>query len=147
MPFVPRRKKERRADYEELTRGQRKQLEDGSCMACLIGFRDVDEMRAAWEVHGADLVAEFIANRPGHRPFGWWVFVHKLERPIVNHHVRDAAIEQSSRRACFGFLHSDIGVPKGDMLLPWQEPEPDYLSRKGLLEPGEFERAKKNSDE
>ena len=34
----------------------------------------IDQLEAAWEQHGAFVVAEWVAARPATRPVGWWVF-------------------------------------------------------------------------
>lgn len=40
----------------------------------MLSHGDVDELAAAWDQWGDDLTAEWIAERPGTRPVGWWVF-------------------------------------------------------------------------
>jgi hypothetical protein len=95
-----------------------------------------------WEQFGDEVTEEFIAFHPGRRPWPWWVFTHGKERPIV--HPLPPESEAAARRhsTFFGHLHSSIlhghGTPPG-VLWSWQEGESEYLSRHGLLGPGELE--------
>jgi hypothetical protein len=103
---------------------------------------DLDPWAEAWRYHGERLLADWIEKYPGSRPWPWWVFEHGQERPIVN--PMPAESEASVRRdyTYFGIVHSSIlhghGAAPGQMV-PWQEPEVDYLARMGLLTPGERE--------
>lgn len=41
----------------------------------------IDELELAWDQWGTDITAEWISERPGTRPVGWWVFAapHVIE--------------------------------------------------------------------
>jgi hypothetical protein len=140
MPRIQRRfGKILRTDLENLTEGQRQQLEEGKCFQFLAGFQDVDELRAAWEIHRADMLPEYIATHPGCRPFAWWIFDHGTERPIANHDDGELIFLENSRRERFGFAHTSIGLPVRGKSVPFQEPEHVYLRRHNLLTAAELE--------
>ena len=67
------------------------------------GRVNTEAMQAAWEKFSEPILAAWVREYPGTRPFAWWEF--------------------------------DAPEPQGD------EEEIDYLSRLGLLESGEQERA------
>lgn len=67
----------KRTTREELTEEQRQELLrdpwawiDPEASA----FASQAARRQAWERHGERLTREFIAERPGHRPDGWWAY-------------------------------------------------------------------------
>jgi hypothetical protein len=104
-------------------------------------FYDTDELRAAWLIHGARLMEEFIEARPGRRPFAWW-----LIEAVPNHGPRRIIDPEWNGKDTglrfHGLLHTSV--------FPHiQETEWDYLKRHGLLRPGEWERcrAKREADE
>ena len=41
---------------------------------------DAPAARAAWETYGQELLKDFIAARPGHRPWCWWRFANSAPR-------------------------------------------------------------------
>lgn len=98
-------------------------------------FRTREEFQAAWEQHGEELLRGYIAQNPGHRPFGWWLVTHGQERPLnadgqlMESRCGAVQIRWGDRfREVFGFLHSD----------EFQEDETAYLRRNGLLAPAEL---------
>src|SRR5262249_38366366 len=79
MPRGVRRRAKARDDW---TREQRRQLLDGHEFFGK-GFGrpwsihrplDLDLARVAWNELRAEILDEFIANNPGHRPWAWWQF-------------------------------------------------------------------------
>jgi len=108
--------------------GYRNELETGNPLIFGLGSRgDTELLREAWEVTRDVILPEWTAERPGTRPFAWWKFDHKQERPIVNEwpgFVRDGFTRH-------GFLDTDLHSGRGER--PMQEPECDYLDRNGLL--------------
>jgi hypothetical protein len=132
------RRHERRPDLSELSADQRQELETGRPF--FGGFkRDRAALEEAWDLHGEAILAEFIAKHPATRPFAWWLLEHGQERPIV--HPEPGPQEQldALRVRTWNFLHTSILWGPLDQWGPLQEPEPDYLKRLGLLEPGEYE--------
>ncbi len=91
-----------------------------------------------WAQNGERITEEWIARHPGSRPWPWWCWDHGKERPVINPD-HDPACDFAVRRdSFFGFVHSGVfSVQRGaDGKLshsPWQEPEADYLDRRGLL--------------
>lgn len=132
MPSIRRRERVRRADLDVLTDGQRLHLLDGYTFFG-DGFTDADTYREAWEMHGDELMAEWMKEHVGCRPFGWW-FCRGEERPVINEKATARDIElarQSNRNEHFGFMHTNW----------WprlQESERSYLTRLGLLTPEEL---------
>lgn len=135
MPTNRRRRLQaRRPDVAELTKWQRRHLESGHPLFRDAGFRDLETFTAAWELHREEILRDFIAKYPGHRPFAWWVLDHRQERPIVNPGPLAAACIAEERRRTFGFLHTSILIPApGPTFIPFQEPETAYLARKNVL--------------
>jgi hypothetical protein len=134
MPRFGRRAPRRRQQVSDLTQDQRYHLETG--MFYQGGFgADLERFTAAWEEHGEQILAEFIDRHPGRRPFAWWLLEHKQERPMIDRSVpahRVEALRRADGRGNpFGFLHTRCYG--GPAFGPLQEPEEDYLRRKGLL--------------
>lgn len=61
---------------------------------------DVEELAAAWEQWGDDLVAEWIKKRPGTRPVGFWAF-WEFAPPVVIEGVAPSQIESWGRKAAW----------------------------------------------
>lgn len=62
---------------DELTDRQRRELLEGDVWADIEGwqysaFEDEDHKRQAWERHCEELLAEYMSEKPGRRPDGWW---------------------------------------------------------------------------
>jgi hypothetical protein len=125
MPVKRRVAKVKRADLAELNREQRRHLLSG-CGYFGLAFRDEDEERAAWEIHGEQLLAEHIVKFPGTRPKAWW----KFDAPDSHPPFIDAADE--GRYPPWAFK-----VVDGDLVRVTQE-EADYLDARGLLTPEEI---------
>ncbi len=99
----------------------------------------VDRMRSLWREHSAELLAEFVAQNPGRRPWSWWAFDATEPRrqisgtgTLLTEHFRNMRTPL------------DRGVPLFDSIDPSDAPtfesEPSYLLRLGLFAPGERER-------
>ena len=90
----------------------------------------------AWEVHGERLTAQWIGKHPGTRPALWWALDHGEERPVVNAAPEEQEALWRKMHTMFDVCHADIlhghGAAPGE-LLPWLEPQRDYLARHGLL--------------
>lgn len=59
-----------------LTPACRKELEQGFAWPTPFdGYRnDPDDQEAGWREHGEQVLADWIAQHPGSRPWGWWAF-------------------------------------------------------------------------
>jgi hypothetical protein len=98
------------------------------------GFNGKREaFKLAWQVHGEELLEEFVAENPGQRPFAWWVLEHKKERPIADSHEPYGAewAQHLREKNMFGYLHGNAFG--GRDFTPLVEPEENYLDRHGLL--------------
>lgn len=106
-------------------------------------FADDDQMRQAWSEIGEELTAEWIAERPGTRPWGWWKFVAKEPRrclsgphPFTNG-ARTRFLGDKAKLTRFGLPRmlvcptSAPGCP--DDFACRFESERDFLERLGLL--------------
>ena len=141
------------AEVAELTPWQKWAL-TSSCpvSAALLsgwGADDSEIWREAWELHGEDLLVDFIAKYPGCRPWPWWVFTHGQERPIVNHAPPEVEAQFRAENTIFGYLHSSIlhGHGRSGELVPLQEPEAEYLERLGLLTDSEIAALEADDDD
>jgi hypothetical protein len=106
MPPVSRR---RRADVNALSDDELRHLTHGRPF--FGGFRDDRErFEQAWAAHGETITADYIAQHPGRRPFGWWLLTHKQERPIVGEWMSLERIAAERKREPFGFLHGGIST-------------------------------------
>ena len=88
------------------------------------GFAEIDDLGEAWELHSDSLLGPFIEERPGRRPFGWWV-ARGEERPIIAQ--VDPGLIDHLRAEHLGFLHTNLRC--GRNLDPAQEPEPVALAK------------------
>ncbi|WP_339857950.1 hypothetical protein [Pseudohongiella acticola] len=60
----------------------RQELLTGPCLLAGLGYFtygaedacDLERMKADWQRHKRELMAEWIADNPGTRPFAWWQF-------------------------------------------------------------------------
>lgn len=121
----------------------RRQLEYGKPFFNFDDPLSEDELRSLWQTHRETIMREFIAKKPGHRPWGWWYFDHGKERPVTAPLVDDSEVEAIRNDCRFGYLHSAIigkwhpddfnwcGWPAGWGMM--QQSEPDYLAEHGLL--------------
>jgi hypothetical protein len=131
MGLIPRRQRRQRPTdlLAELHPELRRDLEQG--YSFFVQYETLEEMQAAWAAIGEELLADYIAQHPGRRPFAWWLFSHGQERPLNPGGDRLAdfiAICRSQAR--FGFLDTSCW---GGSLLPMQEDQTFYLQRMGLL--------------
>jgi len=129
MPALPRRRRRQRSadSLEELGLLQH-ELEYGRPM--LDGFESLEQMEDAWDEFGEEIIAKWIRVFAGTRPWGWWFFDHKAERPVINPRATTEFIERHRRH---GFLHTHH----------WprlQQDETEYLEDRGLLTPDELAR-------
>ena len=142
MPSIRRRQRIRREDFEELDKFQIRHLIIGHPLLFWRAFKDIDSFSLAWESHRDELLPDFIAKNPGHRPFAWWVCDHKKERPVIQDFEEESRvrrIDESFYPWRFGFLHtSDWGRGSGCL----QQPEVDYLREHGLLTQSELKALK-----
>jgi len=144
MPRLTRRLTSRRQDVVEITEEQERHLTKG--YSFFPEMLDEASFRLAWEEHGERLLAEFIEDHPGRRPFGWYFCDHQRERPITNPWFTPQVI--AAKRAepgHFGFLHTAIyGGPGFE---PLQEDETDYLLRMKILSNTEMKALNNFSDD
>ena len=144
MPIVRRVGKVRRAEFETLTQLQTDWLLRGTDWFGDTDLAsDIDASRAAWDLHRDTLLPAFIAANPGQRPFAWWIFDHRKERPIREGHGFAPEFFAEQRAETFGYLHTDIW--RGPRFV--QEPQVAYLRRHGLLTPEELELCPESLDE
>ncbi len=134
MPRVPRpRKKPSAETLASLTEFQRMDLTLG------YGFFDeyetLEEMTAVWELVEDEIMDQWCAERPGERPYAWWLLTHKLERPIIGA-MGDEYVARRRREARFGYLNTHVWGQGGYL----QQPQTEYLIEHDLLLPGELER-------
>jgi hypothetical protein len=134
-----------------LTPGVRLLLETGRCGEPNQGAEHEDWVmlfrahkpgsRAAeplWRDHGEEILAEWVAEHPGTRPWGWWKFDATEPRPVV----RGTALV-SDRRWWAERWRDQFGVPMFVQIrprgaaLPLVESEASYLQRLGLFAVGE----------
>jgi hypothetical protein len=123
MPTNQRyRRQERRQRYTGLDPELKRTLLYGTPF---FGLPDLEIVRQAWQEHGEDLLAEWIEERPGSRPFAWWLF-----EAIPKHGERRTLPgfpeEYRDNWLTFDILHTDV-------FPAMQESEEEYLDRHGLL--------------
>lgn len=124
MPRVVRRAKQRRA---KLTDAHIQQLLSGFD---LIGTAfgddrskpcDRDAMREAWEALRDELLQEWIAEKPGSRPWAWWTFdAPERRRRIGTWRVRDGAAKDPITRQ---FADTDYELVEDGKPHPFDIPE------------------------
>jgi hypothetical protein len=134
MPVPRRPRKQQAADtLAGLHRELRRDLECG--YGFFQEYETKEEMAAAWDAVGKELLREWIAENPATRPYAWWLFDHGKERPVINDSGEEY-LARERREARFGFLHTSIWGRGGY----FQQEPLDYLIEHDLLEPGELER-------
>jgi hypothetical protein len=101
---------------------------------------EYDEIRARWAEHGAGLLADWIREHPGTRPFAWWILEATEPRRVLEGaaHVLPAgpAWWEPDWRGHFGVP----AVEQSGRFVVVVESEPAYLERLGLLARGERRR-------
>lgn len=111
-------------------------------------FMTDNELRAAWNQIKDELLAGWIEELPGTRPFHWWRFSDPEPRRRLGGigqplHEVSAYVENYEYGLLSDWVTSDWrgkGVPIDPQNPPVFESEAAYLRRLGLLLPGEFER-------
>src|SRR5688572_5271552 len=108
MPSIPKRQRRQRPTQllAELDDDLRRDLELG--YGFFNEYKTREEMQQAWGAFGEELLADFIEENPGDRPYCWWLCAHGKERPVVAAWATPAIVEQERARSRFGFLHSRI---------------------------------------
>ena len=100
-----------------------------------IGVRDadIDAVREAWSILGAEVTAEFIAENPGRRGYWWWVFdaPEPRRRQLAGGvlYVDRHDTPKASRKFSFGIPCVWAGVSEPVVF----ETEAAYLARHDLL--------------
>lgn len=97
---------------------------------------DTEALREAWEACRDELLPKCIAEKPGHRPFAWWLFDHGKERPTNPKWPNSETMKNIGRQ--HGFLHTSILMGWKETRITFQESEPEYLRRHGLLTEAEL---------
>jgi hypothetical protein len=104
---------------------------------------DLDAMTGYWQAHRVAILAEHAVKCPGTRPWFWWLVEAPVPREIAN--AAPAEVEQrwrvarSFRGVFVPFSNILHGHGPKDELVPWLEPEADYLERTGFLSVSEAE--------
>ncbi|HYF48872.1 MAG TPA: hypothetical protein VEJ63_05680 [Planctomycetota bacterium] len=92
--------------------------------ACLSGLTwayhpvTADDVRAAWQEHGAEILRAWIKAFPGSRPFAWWAT--REDRPEFN---RDP--QERARQECdYLKAHGLITAKELEAMKNWKPPKP-----------------------
>ena len=131
---MPTNRRSRRLERRETTFSERTRanLLHGHDWPMLRGEpMDDDELAEAWGVLGDELLAAFIAEQPGCRPWAWW----RWQAPEPRLQINDGPEPLPGHGLWFGKPRGYTGQPPEDMF----EPEAEYLERLGLLTAGERE--------
>ena len=102
--------------------------------------------REQWEIFGEDILADWIKDRPGSRPWPWWEFSspdHPQTFEPINLAAGLGAIQSGFFSVVTHFPGPEI-FPEPPYLF---ESEASYLRRKKLLFKGELERIKPDNFE
>ena len=134
LPRKPRRTPPAQA-LAALSDDLRRDLEDGHSF--FESYETKEDMAAAWAAVGKELLAEYIAQHPGRRPFAWWLCEHKQERPLNTDRANFKEMPWVRQQARFGFVHTSIWYGDGR---PYQQDETEYLEDHGLLTDDELRR-------
>jgi len=98
-----------------------------------VEVHDDEQLRGLWEAYGHQLLADWILEHPGTRPWAWWKYSAPAEP-----RRRIGGIGTPRRGSPFWF--GKPGQFEGDYVVanpPTWEPEVEYLRRHGLLTPSE----------
>jgi hypothetical protein len=93
------------------------------------GDLDQEQAEDIWAYHGERILAEWIAKRPGTRPWCFWVFDVEAERPILKPLDPETEAMVRGHSSFFGVLVNDF----------YQESEVSYLRRNNILTDTEIE--------
>jgi hypothetical protein len=93
-------------------------------------------LRSAWEKSKAEILAEWIDEKPGTRPWAWWRYsAPEPRRQVVQGH--DQYRDSDRERLSFGVLRIyDVETLRRGLMV---ESEASYLDRLGLLSEAERE--------
>lgn len=94
---------------------------------------DLEAAREGWEELGEDVLANWIAEKPGTRPWGWWLFDAPQRLRVVSgveHPQSGFASWQPDRPRHFWFGRPS---PKHAKCTAKYETETEYLTRLNLL--------------
>lgn len=152
MPRVRRRAKRRRTGYTDAHVYQLLSGHDffGSAFGRddLVSRCDLGAMREAWRELRAGLLADWIAEHPGTRPYAWWTFdaperrrridgqphpFDNAERIAKVEHWRRDYPDVAGREACKLYYGMPVCLMTRDDFDAEYESEADYLDRLGLL--------------
>ncbi len=93
------------------------------------------QMREDWETHREEMLAKWIAEHPGSRPFCWWMFDAPTRRETI-----DGSVHPFDRPERKSLCELFFGVPRivvGEGCVRY-ESQRHYLTRLGLLTSDEF---------
>jgi hypothetical protein len=125
------RRPERRETFVGLTDEVRRCLEHGRCY--FMPYPSIDVLREAWQHYGETITAEWIAEQPGTRPFGWWLFVG-----VPKYGERRTTQWWKPMHEEFRAAHCTYGILDTHYFPRCQEAERDYLRRNGEITDEEF---------
>ena len=130
MPKVIRRRKLRRGDLIALSDEQLRHLRRAGRCWPFEGFRNLDEMQAAWELHHRSILPQWV-GRIQQRPFAWWL----LEAiPRWGEARNDYLLPPAGPYREAWLIAGRIAYA---LLPPAQEGEAEYLQRHKLLQAAE----------
>ena len=133
------------APVAELSDGCRQQLLTGHDFFGDGYMDDTERMREDWRRFRVELLAGWIALRPGTRPFGWWRFdaparretidgsVHPFDRPERQERCETWHSQHPEMRHPERFVELFFGVPVIAVEAARYESQRHYLTRLGLL--------------
>ena len=138
-PVPKRRRKPPASALADLDSDLRRDLEHGH--GFFTEYKTIEDMQAAWDAVGEELLAAWIEENPGTRPYAWWLLVHRKERPIVAKWADQRPMDRERREARFGFLDTSLWCGgTGHESSYFQQDPTAYLVEHNLLLPGEYER-------
>jgi len=127
MPTNKRyRTKPRREKYLGLTAELKRVLLYGRGFFDNLNHVSEEVIQQAWEQHGSNLMAAWIAEHPGSRPFAWWKF-----EAVPEHGERRIVDLRFTPDLRAGWIK--YGILSTHTVPPIQEAESEYLDRHDLL--------------
>ena len=111
-------------------------LTDGDGPFRFFGSPRMSVLEEAWRCRESELLGPFIADFPGHRPWGWWQFDRPGDRELI---AADMVRVDGGEPHYFG---GQWGLPRFHRVPnvePVFESETDFLKRHGLLSDTERE--------
>lgn len=136
---MPRKKRRQRKQSSDYTAGERHHLATGNCWWPIVpGFGDDrrkpfrhDDANKAWGMLKAEILAEWIAEHPGYRPWAWWHLEPRELRQRTDGGIHPCERDPSRKQRCG--LPADVGGAADDEWTAEYESVPAYLVRLGLL--------------